>query len=107
MEKNTHDVIKEIEEIDSKLINLWSETDILKTKKAELIANNPKEVIEKDFGTLTKIEYLFGRLLGRYSSSEELEEAIGIMLYDVEKARKNIKENVPEGAVEEESVEAK
>lgn len=103
MEKNNYDVIKEIEEIDSKLINLWSEKDILQTKKAELIANNPKEVIEKDFGTLTKIEYLFGRLLGKYSSSEELEGAIDGILYDVETARKNIKENVPVNAVEEKS----
>lgn len=104
-EKNNYDVIKEIEEIDSKLINLWSEKDILQTKKAELIANNPEAVLEKDFGTLTKIEYLFGKLLGGYSSSEKLEEAIDSILYNVEAARKNIKENVPEGAVEEEFVE--
>lgn len=90
-EKTNYNVIKEIEEIDSKLLNLWSEKDILETKKAELIVNNPEKVIEKDYGTLVKIMVKFKHLLGNYSSSIKLEEAINSMFIELETARNEIK----------------
>ena len=105
-EKFNYGVLKEIEEIDSKLLELWSEKDILETKKAELIANNPEEIIEKDFGTLIKIQVEFRHLLGKYSSSDKLEEAINFVLEEVEIKRNGFKEDVPEGAVEEVEVES-
>ena len=104
-EKTNYNVIKEIEEIESKLLNLWSEKDILETKKAELIVNNPEKVIEKDYGTLVKIMVKFKHLLGNYSSSIKLEEAINSMFIELETARNEIKtyEKEPEKPTELES----